>query len=329
MDYFSKYSLIIKDFIKAYKKSVIILITFIIFAVFVLFFISAPSNQKSKHDVNISSGLSLMQVSLLLEDNNIIRSSEIFRAVVILLGGEGSIKAGPYLFDGTDNVFKVAVKIIKADYGVPIKKVTIIEGMRGRDLLNLFGLEFMNLDKVEFEKEVLSKEGYLFPDTYFIPLSSASNDIIKMLSDNFDNHIKNIDLSKSKTSKDLKEILTMASIIEGEAMKDEDRKLIADILWRRIEIGMPLQVDTVFMYINGKPSSEITKADLKIDSLYNTYVHKGLPPTPISNPGIEAINASMFPTPNKYLYYLSDKEGTMHYAVTFAEHKKNKEKYLK
>lgn len=329
MEYLSKYILIIKDFLKAYKKSVIILCTFIIFAVCVLFFISAPSTQKTRHDVNISSGLSLMQVSLLLEDNNIIRSSEIFRAVVIILGGEGSIKAGPYLFDGTDNVFKVAVRIIKADYGVPIKKITIIEGMRGRDLLNLFGSEFTNLDKVEFEKEVLCKEGYLFPDTYFIPLSSSSSDIIKMLSDNFDNHIKNIDLSNSKTSKDLKEILTMASIIEGEAMKDEDRKLIADILWRRIEIGMPLQVDTVFMYINGRPSSEITKADLKIDSLYNTYVHKGLPPTPISNPGIEAIDASMFPTPNKYLYYLSDKEGTMHYAETFAEHKKNKEKYLK
>jgi UPF0755 protein len=329
MDYFSKHSLIIKDFIKAYKKSILILIAFLIFSFCVLFFVSAPSNQKSKHDVNISSGLSLMQVSLLLKDNNIIRSSEIFRAVVILLGGEGSIKAGPYLFDGTDNVFKIAIRIIKADYGVPVKKVTIIEGMRGRDLLNLFGSEFTNLDKVEFEKEVLSREGYLFPDTYFIPLSSSSSDIIKMLSDNFDKHLKNIDLNKSKTSKELKEILTMASIIEGEAMKDEDRKIISDILWRRIEIGMMLQVDTVFMYINGRASSEITKADLKIDSLYNTYLYKGLPPTPISNPGILAIKASMFPTPNKYLYYLSDKEGTMHYAETFAEHKNNISKYLK
>ncbi|MEI7513041.1 MAG: endolytic transglycosylase MltG, partial [bacterium] len=137
-------------------------------------------------------------------------------------------------------------------------------------------------------------------------------------------------LERSKINdSNFNEIITMASIIEGEAMKDEDRKIIADILWRRIDIGMMLQVDTTFMYINGKASSEITKADLKINSPYNTYTHKGLPPTPISNPGIEAINSAMFPTANKYLYYLSDKDGVMHYAVTFAEHKKNKEKYLR
>jgi UPF0755 protein len=150
-----------------------------------------------------------------------------------------------------------------------------------------------------------------------------------MLSDNFEKQILSVDFDKSLTSKKLDEIITMASIIEGEAVKDEDRRLITDILWRRIEIGMPLQVDTTFMYINGKSSSELTKADLKINSPYNTYVNKGLPPGPISNPGIEAINAVIFPTANKYLYYLSDKNGDMHYAETFAEHIRNKEKYLK
>jgi UPF0755 protein len=293
------------------------------------YYSSPPSNIKATINVEVSNGLSLMQVSLLLKEAHIIRSSEIFRAVVILSGGESSIKAGPYLFDGTDNVFKIAVKIINADYGVPIKKITITEGMRDRDIINLFGAEFINLNKVDLQKELLSKEGYLFPDTYFFPASASTDDIIKMMSDNFLQHISNIDLNNSKTSKDLNEIITMASIIEGEAMKDEDRKIISDILWRRMEVGMMLQVDTTFMYMLGKPSSEITKADLKIDSPYNTYTHKGLPPTPISNPGILAINSAMFPTPNKYLYYLSDKDGVMHYAVTFAEHKKNKEKYLK
>jgi UPF0755 protein len=329
MEYISKIIFFAKEFIKVHiictLISVFLFITLILFA----FFANGPSDVKTEHNVNISSGLSLMQISLVLERNNIIRSKDMFRVVVILFGGENSIKAGPYLFDGTDNVFKVAIRILKADYGVPVKKITIIEGMRSRDMLNLFGSEFSNLDKVELEKELLSNEGYLFPDTYFFPLTSSSGDIIKMLSDNFSRHILDLDLDKSKTSKDLKEIITMASIIEGEAKEDKDRKIVADILWRRLEIGMLLQVDTTFMYINGKPSSEITKADLKIDSPYNTYVNKGLPPTPISNPGMEAINSVMFPTPNEYLYYLSDKDGLMHYSVTFEEHKKNKEKYLK
>jgi UPF0755 protein len=301
----------------------------IIFAGSLLFLISSPSNIENEKNVNISSGLSLMQISAILKQNNIIRSADIFRVIVIVLGGEKNIKAGPYLFDGTDNVISITRRLISADYGVPVKKITIIEGMRGRDILNLFGSEFTNLNRTELGREILSKEGYLFPDTYFIPLSASSSDIIKMLSDNFEKQILSVDFDKSLTSKKLDEIITMASIIEGEAVKDEDRRLITDILWRRIEIGMPLQVDTTFMYINGKSSSELTKADLKINSPYNTYVNKGLPPGPISNPGIEAINAVIFPTANKYLYYLSDKNGDMHYAETFAEHIRNKEKYLK
>ncbi len=329
MEYISKFICIVKNFIKAHKLFVVVFSVIIIIFLTLAFYLSAPSNQKSKINVDIPNGYSLMQISLLLREKRVIRSEDVFRIVVILSGAENSIKAGPYMFNGTDNVFEIAKKIINANYGVPVKKITIIEGMRGRDMLNLFSNDFTNLDRNEFEKQILSREGYLFPDTYFFPLSASSNDIIQMLSDNFIHHVLNINLNDSKTSKDLNEIITMASIIEGEAMKDEDRKIVADILWRRIEIDMPLQVDTTFMYILGKPSSEITKSDLKIDSPYNTYVNKGLPPTPINNPGIEAINSVMFPTPNKFFYYLSDKEGTMHYAVTFAEHKKNKERYLR
>ncbi|MEI7513097.1 MAG: endolytic transglycosylase MltG, partial [bacterium] len=247
MQYLYKYIPTIKDFLKAHKRYVWVIGICVAIIIFLSFLISGPSNKKEKINVNISSGLSLMQVSLLLKENHIIRSEDIFRAVVILSGGESSIKAGPYLFDGTENVFKIAIKIINADYGVPVKKITVIEGMRGRDMLNFFGNEFANMNKAELEKEILSREGYLFPDTYFFPLSASSGDIIKMMSDNFLRHISGINLSDSKTSKDLNEIITMASIIEGEAVKDEDRKIISDILWRRIEIGMMLQVDTAFM----------------------------------------------------------------------------------
>lgn len=126
----------------------------------------------------------------------------------------------------------------------------------------------------------------------------------------------------------ISDVIIMASILEGEALP-KDRQVVAGILWKRLSIGMPLQVDATFRYINGKGTYDLTADDLKIDSPYNTYIHKGLPPGPISNPGIDAISASLNPIPTKYLYYLTEKDGTIHYAKTFTEHIANKNKYLK
>jgi len=120
----------------------------------------------------------------------------------------------------------------------------------------------------------------------------------------------------------------MASIIEAEARTTESRRIISGILWKRISLGMPLQVDSTFVYINGKNTYELTSDDLKIDSPYNTYVYKGLPPTPIGNPGLDAILAALYPKTSKYLYFLSSKSGDMYYATTFEQHKRNKELYL-
>ncbi len=111
-------------------------------------------------------------------------------------------------------------------------------------------------------------------------------------------------------------------------MGDSDRAIVSGILWNRLNKGMPLQVDATLGYVTGKSSSELTVNDLKSDSLYNTYTHKGLPPGPISNPGIAAIGAAIHPDISPYLYYLHDKNGVIHFARTFAEHKQNIAKYL-
>jgi UPF0755 protein len=125
------------------------------------------------------------------------------------------------------------------------------------------------------------------------------------------------------------EIIVMASILEKEALTPEDKKIVSGILWKRLETGMLLQVDAVFMYIMGKKSSDLTLGDLKIDSPYNTYLYKGLPPSPICNPGIESIEASLNPTASSYWYYLSDKNLNIHFAKNFDEHKLNKAEYLR
>ena len=121
----------------------------------------------------------------------------------------------------------------------------------------------------------------------------------------------------------------MASIIEREAITPEARRIVSGILWKRIKMGMPLQVDATFAYVNGKNTYELTAEDLHIDSKYNTYEYKGLPPGPICNPGLDSIIATIEPTATPYLYYLSEKNGTMHYAKTFEEHKMNKVKYMR
>lgn len=304
-----------------------IAVSFCVFVFLYYFFISAPMLSEKK--VDVTEGFSLMQISSLLKKEHIIRSENVFRIVTILSSGGSSIKAGTYLFGGKENVLEVSNRLAKADYGVPVEKVTVTEGMDSHDIVRLISTKLPSLDSEKLENSTKRKEGYLFPDTYFIPLSATNDDVIKMMSSNFERKISAIDFSISKTSKDVNEILTMASIIEGEAKTDVDRKIISGILWKRINIGMPLQVDATFMYINGKASLELTKKDLSIDSPYNTYKNKGLPPTPINNPGLEAIQAAMFPTESPYLYYLSDRDGVMHYAKNFEEHKKNKEKYLK
>jgi UPF0755 protein len=120
----------------------------------------------------------------------------------------------------------------------------------------------------------------------------------------------------------------MASIIERETRTAEDRRLVSGILWKRISIGMPLQVDATFEYYTKYNTYTVTKQVMREDSPYNTYTNKGLPPTPIANPGLDSIIAALKPTASPYLYYLTGRDGKMYYATDFAGHKKNRRLYL-
>lgn len=172
-----------------------------------------------------------------------------------------------------------------------------------------------------------AQEGYLFPDTYFFSKIDGPADMIKVMRDNFDSRIKEVEDDIKATGKTMNEIITMASIIDREVRTKKDRHLVSGILWKRIASNMPLQVDATFEYYLGKTTFDLTKADLKSESPYNTYVNKGLPPTPIGNPGWDAIMAAIFPEESDYWFYLSDHDGNIHYAKTFEEHKANRRQY--
>jgi UPF0755 protein len=157
----------------------------------------------------------------------------------------------------------------------------------------------------------------------------SPDDVVKTLNNNFLLKIKPLESDIKKTKRTLDQIINMASIVEEEGKDYLSKQMIAGILWKRLDIKMPLQVDAVFRYWNGKHSFTLTTEDLREDSPYNTYTRIGLPPTPITNPGLDSIKATIYPKKSNYLYYLTGKDGKMHYAVTHDEHVINKEKYLR
>ena len=176
----------------------------------------------------------------------------------------------------------------------------------------------------------------MFPDTYLIPRDATASAIAQILLDNFNTKVTAaMKADATRSGLTFAQTITLASIVEREGKTVQDKPVIAGILLNRIKLGMPLQVDATLQYALGYQPFEktwwkkdLTDDDKKIDSLYNTYANVGLPPGPISNPGIVSIKAAIYPTASDYLYYLHDKTGAVHYAKTIAEHEANIQKYL-
>lgn len=298
----------------------------VLFCVYV-FFQSVPKDFPLGKVFTVESGASLKEISETLKNEKVIKYPFIFRAHVILLGGEKKVMAGDYLLDKREGSADLAFRFINGRFHLEVVKITIPEGWNIFQISDYLDDTLIGFDKSRFLSLAKNKEGYLFPDTYFVSPAIKAEDIISRMSKNFEAKIKNLSGFATSTYS-LKEIITMASILEEEAKTSSARRVVAGILWKRFSIGMPLQVDSTFSYVNGKNTYELTVEDLKIDSPYNTYVYKGFPPTPISNPGLESIVDAMNPTKTKYLYFLSSRSGEMYYSTTFEGHKKNKELYL-
>ena len=206
----------------------------------------------------------------------------------------------------------------------------------------LFSYDFLGeLKDLTFKPSSL--EGYLFPDTYFIAAKPTAKSIIQKMLDNLEGKITTqmrVDIAKQDRS--IFDVLILASIIEKEVGRNtttisaldlqalqEERETVAGIFMNRLRIGMALQSDATIGYITKKNNPQASSADLLIDSAYNTYKYRGLPPGPISNPSLSAIKASIYYKKTDYLYFLTKKDGTAVYAKTLEEHNLNKRKYLK
>ncbi len=319
------------------KKIKIILILGFIFFIFISFYYyqgTLPYNKldRSTKIFVIQKGESLNSIINNLEKEELIRSRIVFRILVEKEGLAKKIQAGDFRLSPSMSAYEIADNLT---HGTIDKWLTIIEGLRKEEIAEIISKEF-NVSQIEFNS--IAEEGYLFPDTYLIPKDADAEMIINILKKNYYQKVnKDIIESANRKGLDEKELIILASIIEKEAKLKEDKIKVASILLKRLKNDWPLQVDATIQYALGYQVNEktwwkkyLTYNDLKIDSVFNSYENKGLPPKPICNPGLDSILAVINADDDTpYWYYLSDKNGKMHYSKTLEEHELNIERYLK
>jgi UPF0755 protein len=303
-------------------KKLIVLFLFSISLFFSLFFlwqgIFLPKEVSAPEKIFVAKkGQGLFEVGENLEKEGLIKSKIFFDFYVLLIGKEKNLQAGKYFLSSSMNIPQIAQKIISGD--IAKIKVTIPEGFTVKEIEEKLGIKLAGENL----------EGYLFPDTYYFPLDITGEEVVRIMRENFEKKIAPYKKEIEKSGKTLQEIIIMASLIEKEVKTKEEKEIVSGILWKRLKNGIPLQVDATITYITGKKTTKIPKEDLKIDSPYNTYKYKGLPPGPICNPGLESILAALYPKDSDYWYYLSTPEGKTLFFKTLEEHNLAKAKYLK
>ncbi len=295
---------------------------------FFIFIILPPRDFPAGTFIHIDRGEIASSIGHKLKEKGIIQSELGFKVLMKILRGEQKIQSGFYFFRQPNALPIIALRLTNLLPGTKPYKITIPEGYSNKKIAVLLKNKLPNFSDKEFLDKTKDLEGKLFPDTYFFSEGINVDEIVFELNQNWQEQTKSLNQEMLTSGHSLNEILTMASIIERETNKAEDRRLVSGILWHRIAIGMPLQVDATFEYYTKYNTYTITKAEMRRDSPYNTYTNKGLPPTPIANPGLDSIKAAINPTKSDYLYYLTGRDGKMYYARDFAGHKKNRRLYL-
>lgn len=276
----------------------------------------APLDKTSKTKTlfSIEKGEGSKEIGMHLEEQRFIRSSTAFRFYVLATFAFHTLKAGDYELSSSMSLPEIAQKIASGD--IAKQTLTIIEGWNRNDIAQYLQEQGIPGGKELAGSQYADLEGYLFPDTYIVKKEAILEDVITIMRETFD----------KKAENPSKDIVTMASLIEKEVRSQEDKRMVSGILWKRLKIGMPLQVDATITYLTGK--ERVSNGDTKIDSPYNTYRYRGLPIGPIANPGLESIQAALNPQESPYLYYLSSSEGKTIFSKTLEEHNKAKAKYL-
>lgn len=333
---FSKISI---QFLK--KITSIIGTIFLLVFLYVCFEIYIPVNPGSHESIvyTVQKGWGDDEIADNLKKLGIIRSSYFFKFYSVLSLKHSVLQAGEYNLSPKMSAHEIANKMAHGD--VIRDTMVILEGWDIQDIgkyLESKGIctqdYFVSLTKKDYSKDFdflkdkpkgLDLQGYLFPDTYEVAKGGDCEDALSDMLANFGKKLTP-DLRNEiiKDNKSIFDVVTMASLLEKEVRTLEDKKIVSGILWKRLAINMPLQIDSTIVFITG--NADISANDKKINSPYNTYKYYGLPKGPISSPGIDSIIATIYPTATKYWYYLTD--GKTIFSETFEDHNAAKAKYL-
>jgi len=258
----------------------------------------------SESVVDIPEGVGLSEVARILKQNNIISSEFFFKVLIVLQGGTRSVVAGGYYFDHPDGLANVSSRLANGISGLELVRITIPEGFTNEQIADAFASQFHLFDKEYFLSN--APQGYLFPDTYSFYQNVTAKGVLGRMQDVFNTKTASAREEAEALDKSFANAIVIASLLEEEVQTPEDKKLVSGIIQNRLAIDMPLQIDTAS----------------------TTYRERGLPKVPISNPGLESIDAALHPTKSKYFYYLSDLRGRIYYAEDFDGHQTNRELYL-
>ncbi len=320
------------------KKIAAAAVIFLVIAVgfFVAFSDSSKkiSHENKRVQFKIIEGMNAEEIARRLEKSGVIESAFKFRMLAKLKGYEDQLKIGSYSFTTNMTYDEVFENLLA---GAPeFIKVTIPEGFTVKDIAKRLYNEgivdydnflkkaenFAPYDYIERRKNVFYYcEGFLFPDTYEFATDMTEEEILYMLADNFDYRLsRSMRERAAEENLSIYELITLASIVEKEVRFAEDRPIVAQVFFKRLKIGMPLQTDASLQYLMDAPKEDVSIEDTQIDSPFNTYQHSGLPPGPIANPGLDAIEAVLNPANTDYLYFVADRSGHNHYAYSYDEH---------
>jgi UPF0755 protein len=309
-----------------------------------------PTPQSGSVTVDISEGENAKRIGDHLQEAGVIQSGRLFRVLVAFMGIEDQLEAGSYEFDKGMTTLSV-VDRIRNGITAPLM-VTIPEGLRTEEigaLLEKNGVvseaDFLSALKDDYGKPFLPQngadtklQGYLFPATYGFSRNATGHQAVEQMLDAFENQVMpEIQAGLGGSDLTLDQVITLASIVEREAVKPEERPLIASVFLNRMKVGMALQADpTVQFALGNDPASvdefgywkqDLTESDLNTDSPYNTYKVTGLPPGPIACPGLDSIRAVMRPAQTNYLFFVAKPDGSHAFAETLEEHLRNVQLY--
>ena len=299
-----------------------------------------PASQDSRSiTFEVQPGMTLKQVALELFNQKLILSPSAFQAIAYIQDKEKQIMVGEFSLSPSMLPTEIILRLTSGK--TILYPLTIPEGYRITEIASLLDTQGLASSEVFIlqtqDKDLIksmdiptdSLEGYLFPETYYLSKLTPEKKIVQKMVNTFKEKVLKSQLLKStkESPLSLHEIITLASLIEKETGLDSERKLISSVFHNRLRKNMRLQTDPTVIYAIEKFDGNIRKRDLKIDSPYNTYRYKGLPPGPISSPGIKSIEAAIFPIKSNHLYFVSRQDGSHHFSSTLVEHNQAVKKY--